>query len=290
VAYLEQTQGKPPGQYSEQLLAIDAESGPWLTRTQRTSTLLRSGCPRWELDLDEEVIWFGDEQRNSAVAAVQAIGTFSPEDGQWVWAWTGPPLANHATVAQRVCDTHPEVPEFQQQIIPADRLKAWTLAASVAYLIKAEGCFRLPGELELFVGLFNVTELAPDDPRAERRGQDPEQAREALAGFAGPAALEIGKRILRGLEDGQLDSAIETIYRVCENLEALAASPVGKDTPAAEEAAELAQKMRKQVMGLSLPPGHPELGASVKAVLAELEWIARRYGALPEEPSRPEND
>jgi hypothetical protein len=175
------------------------------------------------------------------------------------------------------------VPEFALTLIQADELKAWTLAAAVGYLMKADTCFRLPGPLQLFVALTDVTEIAPDDPRAQRRTQDAEQAAEALREYAGPAALHLGTMLVEELKGGRLDPVVQAVHRVCERLEVLGKSPVGRDTPAAAEATELAGRLRQGAMGLSLPPGHPQLGAAVQHMLDLLEAVAKQHGAWPDD-------
>jgi hypothetical protein len=282
MAYLERQEGKPEGDYSPELLEIDEVSGPWLAETQRSSAIARANLPRWDLDLEEGVMWFGDEERHGIVAAIQALGTFSSEEQKWIWAWAMPPLARHAELARKASQDHPDVPEFQQDILDCDATKGWTLAAAMAHTLGAEACYRLPNEgLELFVALHEITELDPSDPRSRRLAQDADLARSALSEYAGPAALHIGAMLLEAVKEEPLDPVIGAIHALCDKLDALGQSPVGRETPAASEAAELSQRLRGGVLGLSLPPGHPGLVEGAKQVLALLEETARRYGSWP---------
>lgn len=283
MAYLEKTHGLPAGRYSDELLAIDAESGPWLAESQKTSAVATGNYPRFELDLDEGVIWFGDEQTNGLVARAHVIGSYSPEDKAWVWGWTNERLGRYAVRARQAAEDHPEVNEFSLSLIEADEPKAWTLAAAVAYLMKGEACYRVPGALQLFVALTDLTEIDPSDPRAVRRSRDPDAAREALREFAGAAALRIGAALVDAVGDERqgLDGIIEVLHRFCERLDELSVSPVGRGTPAAEEATALAARLRRTALTLSLPPGHPDEPAAVQAALKTLEEVARQYDAWP---------
>jgi len=283
VAYLDQAQGKPPAELSSELLEIDETSGPWLAETQRKPVIAQDKYPRWDLDLAEEVIWFGDEERQGIVARVHTIGSYSVDDGVWVWAWTNEELARPSAGAQQVCEDHSEVPEFGLTLIKGDETMAWTLAAAVAHLMGAEACYRLPGALQMFVALTDITPIDPSDPRAKRPLQDSAGAAAALGEFAGPAALRIGGLVVETLKDGQLDKVIDVLYRFCERLEEMATSPVGQGTPAASEATEHAGQLRQAALSLSVPPGHPALAEAVKGLLDLLERIARQYGAWPEE-------
>ncbi len=279
MAYLEREQGEPEGEYSPEFLEIDEVAGPWLVETQKSSVIAASGFPRWDLDLDQRVIWFGDDERNGIVAGLQALGTFSPEDQTWIWANAIPELAQHAEASQKARQDHPDVEEFQQELLKCNATKAWILAAAMAHTIKAKACYRLPSEgLILFVALFDIVELEPSDPRCKRLAQDADVAQGALSEFAGPAALHLGAMLVQALEKEALDPVIGAIHGFSDQLIALGESPVGRDTPAAAEAAELSQRLREGVMGLSLPPGHPELPEGVERVLAVLEETAKRYG------------
>jgi len=283
VAYLEKVKGEPPGEYSVQLLEIDETSGPWLAETQRNPIVRQDEHPRWELDLQEEVIWFGDDERNAIVARIHTIGSYSEDDGVWVWAWTNDALERPSAVVHQICEQHAEVPEFGLTLINANETKAWTLAAAVAHLMNAETVYRLPGELQMFIALTDVTPIDPSDPRAIRPVQDEGAASEALREFAGPAALRIGGLLVETLKDGAVDKVIEVLYRFCERLEELSTSPVGRGTQAAKEAADHAAKLRQTALALSVPPGHPGLAEGVKQVLDLLEALAKQYDAWPED-------
>ncbi len=284
MAYLERIKGLPPATYSPELIEIDKESGPWLERTQANSLIVKRNLPRWDLDLDEGVIWFGDDEHNEIVTAIQAIGTYSASDRQWIWAWTSPQLNRYAAAAKQVRDAHPEVGEFTDELITAEPAGAWTLAAAMAHCMKAQECYRLPtGEVDLYVALFEITEIGPDDPRYQKPKQDPDKARQALTEYAGQMALHVGAVLLETVKNNEgLDPVIEVIYRFCEKLEALPKSPVGKDTPAGAEATELAQRLRQAALSLSVPPGHPALADAAKALLGLLEEVAKKYEAWPQ--------
>lgn len=283
MAYLEKLRGAKPGRYSEDLLAVDEQSGPWLAKTQQSSPIDEKRYPRFDVDANEGVIWFGDEERNGLVASLHAIGSYSPEDQAFVWAWTNEKLAPLSVHAKQIADDHPEIDEFEVSLIEADELKSWTLAGAVAFLMKADACYRLPGEVQLFVALTDLTEIPPDDPRANRLRRDDETAAQALAAFAGQGALRIGAAVAEELEQESpsFDPLIDVLYRYCERLEAMNVSPVGAGTPAAATATEIAARVRQATLGLSLPPGHPERPAAARKLLDILEQIAKEQGAWP---------
>jgi hypothetical protein len=285
LGYFEDKLGLPSGQYSPEFLEIDAEAGPWLTASQQSSPVAIDRFPSWSLDLDEGVIWFGDEHRNGVVASVQLLGTYAADSQTWLWAWANPKQRSElGLAASKVRDDHPDVPELTQPSFTCPEPKAWAVAAAAAFKAKGETCFRLPGEVSLFVALFDVTELDEGDPRSERRTRDPEAAQEALAGYAGPAAIQIGALLLEAIKEAepQLDPVITAIHQMADNLEDLSRSPVGKGTPAAQDAFQMAQVLRHGTLVLASPT-REALVEGIREVLNLLGEIAKIYGAWTDE-------
>jgi hypothetical protein len=282
VGYFENQKGLPPGDYSPDFLEIDAKAGPWLTECQRTSVAVRGGHTLWDLDLEHGVITFGTEERNGVLASVQMLGSYDAADGTWLWSWSNPGLERLSAAACRVRDEHPDIPEFSAAATHCTEAKAWALAAAAAHLARAEGCYRLPGEgdLSTFVALFDVTELEPGDPRG-RRGPDPDGAARALAEYAGPAALAVGALLLATLQQSaaSVDPVVDALQGFCDNLDGLTRSPLGRDTPAASEAGELADLVRQGAMCLALQEDGASLREGARELLELLHHVAVRYGA-----------
>jgi hypothetical protein len=235
------------------------------------------------LDLEEGVIWLGDEEHNKVVAEVQLIATYTPDDSQFLWVWANQKFDDSAAPVAAMRDANPDVLEFSEPILTCNEIKSWTLAAAAAYTLKAETCYRLPGDVHTFLALFNVTEIPPTDPRHTRPVRDPDQASKALADYAGATAMAIGGMLIVGLKNHNMDSSIEALYRFADKLSELGKSPVGKDTPAADEAKSLAELVRQQVIHISYPPEHPDLLEGISKVLSFLEALARKYDAWPGE-------
>ena len=284
MSYLEKQQGIQSAEdYSPTFLELDAESGPWLVKVQQESVIGK--FPDWDLNAEEGVITFGDDQRTGAVASVQILGTYSADDTTWLWGWSHPEMGQQSAAAARVRDDNPDVPELITPTFKCSETKAWALAAAAAHAMKADSCYRLPGDVYLFVALFDITELDSDDPRAAHKGPDPELAHKALAEFAGPAALNVGGLLLDALRTDEvpLDEVIAALHAVCDDLGQLSLSPVGQGTPAAVEAAQLSGLLRQGALALSVPPGSPALDQGARELLAVLKDVAQRYGAWTED-------
>jgi hypothetical protein len=283
VSYLEEQQGLAPSKYSAEFLEIDAQAGPWLTASQQDSIITKGHYEEWDFNLEEGLIRFKTKEQIGVVAQVQLLGTYSPENGLWLWAWSNPKLLPHCQLVTRLRDEHPDLPEFNEAAHPGNETKAWALAAAAAYSLKAEGCFRLTGEIYTFVALFGVTDLTqqPGPLEGDEAQADPEQAFAALAEYAGPMVMNLGGLLISSLQhDGLgLDQIIEALHSFCENLEELSRSPLGQGTPAGAEALELAAVLRQGTLCLSLPPGAPELAEGIQEMLGLFKDVAMRYGA-----------
>jgi hypothetical protein len=295
VGYFETQRGLAPDaeEYSAELLAIDAEAGPWLAAAQASSPVARCGASRWRLDADRRALTFADAERDRVVARIEVVGTYDAAARTWLWAWANPHLDSASAAAARVRDQHPEVRELAAPSERCGETKAWALAAAAAHLLGAESCYRLPGEggVATFVALFDVREL----DRAPAATADPEAAAAALASYAGPAALSLGALLLAEIEAAStcFDSVIEALHRVCANLDALSASPLGAGTAAAAEAAELAGLLRQGALCLALPPGdsgprvedaaaerpNRSLAEGARELLELLHHVGQRFGA-----------
>ena len=292
MSYLEKQKGIDAGDtYSPTFLELDAESGPWLVKVQQETVIRQGDFPTWDLDLDNGVITFGNEQRTGIAARFQILGTYSADDATWLWSWSHPELSKKSEVVARVRDEHPDVPEFSTPTFACSEIKAWSLAAAAAHAARAESCYRLPGDVGIFVALFEITELDPKDPRAQNKSQDPELARQALAEFAGPAALNVGGLLLDALRSDEvpIDEVIAALHAVCDNLTELSQSPVGEGTDAALEAEQLAGALRQGALAISVPPGTPALEQGAREVLALLQHVAKRFDAWPEQEQAPED-
>jgi hypothetical protein len=293
VGYFDDKMGQPPCSFSPEFLEIDAEAGPWLSESQQGTPIDMERYPNYELELEEGVIWFGDQEHRGVVAAVQLVGSYTEEDHTWLWAWANPKSAEPLVQAvKQLKEEHPDVPEFEEPSHAYPESGAWALAAAAAYKMKSQTCFRLPGEVTLFVALYDITALEEGDPRATRPQQDPDLAMRALEDYAGPAMMHIGALLATKVEGEapELDPVIAAIHETAENLESLNASPVGRDTPAADEALRLAEVMREAATRLSVPPGTQALTEAIQEVFALLRDIAQQYGVWPGEEQGVEDE
>jgi Family of unknown function (DUF6882) len=293
LGYFDDKMGQPPSSLSPEFLEIDAEAGPWLEQSQQGSPIDLSQYPNYELDLQEGVIWFGNDERKGAVAGIQLLGTYTAKDQTWLWASANPKSEEAFTAAlAKLQEDLAEVPEFAAPTCPASEAKAWALAAAAAYKMESQTCFRLPDEVTLFVALFDINVIGPDDPRAVRATTDPELAMKALEDYAGPAMLQLGAQLAQTVEQQEpvLDPVIAMMHEVAKNLDDLERSPVGQGSKAADEAGRLAAVIREAVPLLSVPPNSPALVEGVREVFVLFKDVAQQYGAWPQDEEEGEAD
>lgn len=286
MGYLEEKQGLPAGEYSPTFLELDKKSGPWLEQVQADSAIAKAGHSSWDLDEERGLIRFTGGKGGDLMARMEVLGTYRPDDGTWLWAWSNPKMEklNTGAVALHKEFEDGDIPEFTTASFVCTETKSWAVAAAAALSIEAESCFRLPGEIQTFVALFQITELPEGDAAEPGEAEpDPEEAARALAEYAGPTALNLGGLLiasLQGAEEVSLDQIIAHLHTFCDNLAELANNPVGQGTPAAAEAAELSSVLRQRAVFLSVPPGSPLLEQAAREVLIQLRETAERYDAL----------
>lgn len=292
MSYLEEKQELPEEDYSPRFLKIDDESGPWLTECQANSPIAKAGHKEWKLDMERGVIRFTGGQGNDILARFEVLGTYHPEDGSWLWAWSNPKLEHLSTAVSSMREklegkegeAVEAVPELTEPNHACTEVRAWTMAAAAAFTIKAESCYRLPGDVQTFVALFQITELPDQDQEpAEEREPDPEEAARTLAEYAGPVALNLGGLLIgvvRGEDDATMDQLLGHLHTYCDNLAELANSDLGRGTPAGAEALQLSMALRQSALYLAVPPGSPLLEPALREVLTQLRGIAEKYGAL----------
>ena len=286
MGYLEEKQGLEAGEYSPTFLELDKKSGPWLEQTQAESLIAKANHTSWDVDEEQGLIRFSGGKGGDLLARMEVIGTFRPDDGTWLWAWTNPKLEKLAggAVALHKKYEDGDIPELTTASFVCTETKSWSVSAAAAFLMEAEGCFRLPGDTQTFVALFQITELPEGQGELSTEVEpDPEEAAKALAEYAGPTALNLGGLLianLQGSEELTLDQIIAHLHTFCDNLAELADNPISKGTPVAAEAAELASVLRQRAIFLSVPPGSPLLEEAAREVLLQLRETAERYQAL----------
>ena len=83
----------------------------------------------------------------TVTAPVQVIGSYSSDEGSWLWSWANPsviePLTQAARLARAFGETY-ELSEFTQRKIQCLEDDAWRFAAVGLHLSRSAGCYRGP--------------------------------------------------------------------------------------------------------------------------------------------------
>jgi hypothetical protein len=290
MGYFDEQLGLPAEVYSSEFSIIERDAGAWLTSRQQETPIDKERYPGWDIDLDEGVIRFGAQEHKGLLARIEALGTYDRETGTWLWAWANPKLQKLAAGVEKLAKDLEEIPEFSQATMQGSLARAWAMAAAAGYKLGSATCVQIPGDVATFVALFDLTEVEGEATPPEEG--DPELAEQALADFAGPAAMHVGVLLMESLSSSKpsFEPAIQALHSISENLEQLSQSPVGRGTPAAGEALQIAATLRQATLMLSAPVLTDDVKQGIRELLALLRDIARRFGAWPEEGQTNDED
>ncbi len=101
----------------------------------------------WSVDQNTGQITFTFSDGTTATAEMQIVGTYSTEDGTFLWGWDHPsvyePLREHAKLAKRFCEEH-NLPDYTNRMVECSEDDAWKFTAVAARLKKANGAYRGP--------------------------------------------------------------------------------------------------------------------------------------------------
>lgn len=102
----------------------------------------------WAVDQDAGTITFDHPGNGTrAVAPLQIVGTYNPEDSTWLWAWDHPsivePLRAHAETVRRYGAEH-GIEELTSAKLTCGEEDCWRFAALACLLNEAQGAYRGP--------------------------------------------------------------------------------------------------------------------------------------------------
>jgi hypothetical protein len=116
------------------------------TQTQAHSATWHLGEEEeWFVDQDQGLIRFTFSDGTLAEAPVQIVGTFSPEDNTFLWAWDHPSvneaLRKNARLVYEFGVEH-QVPEYISSKVSCTEEDAWEFTALAVRLAEANGAYR----------------------------------------------------------------------------------------------------------------------------------------------------
>jgi hypothetical protein len=124
---------------------------------------------QWFVDQAQELIRFRFSDGSVAEAPVQIVGTFSPKDDTFLWAWdhpsVGEPLQRAANLVRDFGEQR-QVPDFTTSKVTCSEDDAWAFTAVAARLAGANGAYRASAGGTLVYMTFGRVKLMP--PSAEK--------------------------------------------------------------------------------------------------------------------------
>lgn len=122
----------------------------------------------WSVNQDTgELTWIFGEGK-VAVAPVQIIGTYNPDDGTFMWGWdhpsVDPALQESARLVKALGEEH-SIPRFtQQKITISDESEAWEFVAVANRLANSNGGYRGDSGGPLVFMTFGKLSVSTESP------------------------------------------------------------------------------------------------------------------------------
>ena len=115
---------------------------------------------RYELDPDEETIFFSADGKNGVKAKFIPIGTYSLENESWMWGWHNSAftdgLREKSGKLKALADIT-GIEMFENPTAGADEEMAWEMAAMSLHVLDADGLYRVPGNnLLYFYAIYDI--------------------------------------------------------------------------------------------------------------------------------------
>ncbi len=116
---------------------------------------------RWDMDTQQGDLVFTDDDGLTATCPAQAIGSYSHDDGSWLWAWANPsipdPLKRDALEVKAYGEERGLAMLTERKLDLGDEARAWELAALMVKVTEAQGAYRCPlGSTAFFVSFGEV--------------------------------------------------------------------------------------------------------------------------------------
>ncbi|EGO63085.1 DUF6882 domain-containing protein [Acetonema longum] len=100
---------------------------------------------RWDVDLESGTISFSFKDGTVAIAPVQVVGTYNPEDSTFLWGWDHPSIpeavAEHAKQVLTFGREH-HIENFMTRKVTCTEAEAWEFTAVAVRLAGANGGYR----------------------------------------------------------------------------------------------------------------------------------------------------
>jgi hypothetical protein len=121
---------------------------------------------RADVDIARGTLSFASQKGWFITTRVQIVGTFTPADKMWLWAWDNPSippaLAENAQLVRDFGKTY-GLAHFQTRKISATEDGAWSLTALACHLAGNDGAYRGTADnAQVFMNFRDVSIFAPN--------------------------------------------------------------------------------------------------------------------------------
>ena len=157
-----QTDGVPQSEWPFDVL-LKRSTTELQVKTRTHDSVWDLGKSSWSVDQESGTITFTRPTGEKAIASVQIIGTYNPEESTWLWGWDHPsvlpPLQEHA-LKVREFGAKQQIDRLTTQKIKCTQDEAWELTALACSLAGAQGAYRGPAGPALVFVTFGELKMS----------------------------------------------------------------------------------------------------------------------------------
>ena len=139
-----------------------AVQGLQMQTTAHAETWGLGTADQWAADQETGLLTFTFADGTIAEADMQIVGTYSTNDGTFLWGWDHPsvqsPLDENAKLAKQFGEEN-NLPKYTQRKVKCTEEEAWEFTAVAARLGEASGAYRGPAGSALVFMTFDKVNL-----------------------------------------------------------------------------------------------------------------------------------
>ncbi len=124
--------------------------------------------PRYDYDQQAGTLTLSSNGKVGVLADINIVGSTSKSGGTWLWAWENPSILESVKDCLADVRAYGEAHGLEKLTTakwPGDERDGWEMTAATAFILRAEGAYRAPGDDgTLFMILRNVRGPAGSAP------------------------------------------------------------------------------------------------------------------------------
>lgn len=125
---------------------------------------------RYDWDQETKQLVWSDAGVPKVIADIQFVGSISHASHTWLWSWANSSVSEELSRGMQAVRDHGEAHGREKLIDakwPAEEVDGWEMTAIAAYLLKAKGAYRSPGDTGFTFMVFTDVRFAENEGQEE---------------------------------------------------------------------------------------------------------------------------